>query len=207
MADGANEIAFNTTIGVVVGQSSSDNAIFGNSIHENGTLGIDLIGNGVTPNDLGDTDEGANDLTNFPVLSAATGGVQGTLNSIPDTTFRIEFFGNTACDASGNGEGQTIPRRHGGHDRRDGQRDDSALCCLAGQFVTATATDASNNTSEFSACVTPLGVAAEIAVSVVDTPDPVVVGGQLSYAVTVTNHGPSPATDVRLTRCGMVPST
>ena len=47
-AAASNQIAFNTTIGVVVGQSSSDNAVVGNSIHQNGTLGIDLIGNGVT---------------------------------------------------------------------------------------------------------------------------------------------------------------
>ena len=198
VAGAGNEIAFNTTIGVVVGQSSSDNAIFGNSIHQNGTLGIDLIGNGVTPNDLGDIDEGANNLTNFPVLTGAAGGVQGTLNSIPDTTFRIEFFGNTACDASGNGEGQLFLGSSAVTTDANGNATIPLFAVAAGQFVTATATDSSSNTSEFSACVTPLAVGAEIEVSVVDTPDPVVVGGQLSYAVTVTNHGPSPATDVRL---------
>ena len=31
--------------------------------------------------------------------------------------------------------------------------------------------------------------------TVVDAPDPVTVGGQLSYTVTVTNNGPSNVTD------------
>ena len=34
--------------------------------------------------------------------------VQGTLNSTATTTFRLEFFSNAACDASGNGEGRTF---------------------------------------------------------------------------------------------------
>ena len=83
----------------------------------------------MTPNDPGDTDEGANNLTNFPVLTAVAGGVQGTLNSIPDTTFRIEFFGNTACDASGNGEGATFLGATAVTTDGTGNADDSALCC------------------------------------------------------------------------------
>ena len=51
-------------------------------------------------------------MQNFPVLTSATASngnitLSGTLNSIPNTTFRVEFFDNTALDPSGNGEGQT----------------------------------------------------------------------------------------------------
>ena len=34
--------------------------------------------------------------------------VKGTLNSTPDTTFRVEVFANDDCDPSGNGEGQAF---------------------------------------------------------------------------------------------------
>ena len=47
------------------------NAIHSNAIFENGGLGIDLEADGVTPNDPGDGDDGANDLTNFPDLIEA----------------------------------------------------------------------------------------------------------------------------------------
>ena len=177
----------------------SETAILGNSISGNaGPRGIDLGGDGVTANDAGDADEGPNNRQNFPVLTGGGGGVQGTLNSFPNATFRIEFFGNTACDASGNGEGETFLGTTTSPPTPTGNAAIPLFAAAAGQFVTATATDPSNNTSEFSACVTPLGMAAEIAVSVADSPDPVVVGGQLSYTVTVTNNGPSPATNVRL---------
>ena len=112
MADSPREpatfISFNTTVGVSVTPGSTNNAILGNSITANGGIGIDLIANELLPTIPTDTDEGANDVQNFPVLTAATGGVTGSLNSIPNGTFRIEFFGNTACDASGNGEGATF---------------------------------------------------------------------------------------------------
>ena len=42
----------------------------------------------------------------LPGPDAATGGVPGTLNSTPNTAFRIEFFGNAACDASSTGKGR-----------------------------------------------------------------------------------------------------
>ncbi|HMF04740.1 MAG TPA: hypothetical protein VKH17_08000 [Acidimicrobiia bacterium] len=39
---------------------------------------------------------------------------------------------------------------------------------------------------------------ADVALSVVDTPDPVVAGSNISYAITVTNNGPSAAANVLL---------
>jgi CSLREA domain-containing protein len=94
------------------------NAILGNSIFSNLRLGIDLSGgtesaSGVTANDAGDADTGANNLQNYPVLNTAvslagTTTITGTLNSTPDTTFRIEFFASSAADPSGFGEGQTF---------------------------------------------------------------------------------------------------
>jgi hypothetical protein len=64
-----NRIAFNGDDGVYI-QAGTNNAIRANSISTNGTalnqLGIDLGVNGVTPNDTGDADGGANQLQNWP---------------------------------------------------------------------------------------------------------------------------------------------
>ena len=125
-------------------------------------LGIDLLssGSGVTPNDPGDADPGANQLQNFPVLASATTDgstttVTRSLNSTPDTTFQLQFFANTACDDSGYGEGERLL----GSDTviTDGFGDvafefSAAVATSLGEAITATATDAAGNTSEFSAC-------------------------------------------------------
>jgi titin len=96
-----NVIAFNDGAGIAVGGDTNDGAsgdtISGNSIHDNGGLGIDLGSDGVTVNDPGDGDVGPNSLQNYPVLSAAFSDgistrIQGTLDSVPATTFAIEFF-------------------------------------------------------------------------------------------------------------------
>ena len=78
-------------------------------------MGIELVEAGpiwgVTTNDGGDGDSGANDLQNFPVLTSATSGtttIEGTFNSAPNTEFRLEFFSNSACDPSSHGEGETF---------------------------------------------------------------------------------------------------
>lgn len=68
-----NRIYQNGGSGVAIIGGTS-NLISRNSIYANGTasaaLGIDLNNNGVTINDLNDTDSGPNNLLNFPIISA-----------------------------------------------------------------------------------------------------------------------------------------
>ncbi len=116
-----NTIANNALSGVRVnggGPPFPSIPVIGNSIRDNGDLGIDLMPNGlitgVTANDgLGDPDTGGNGLQNFPVLTAvaALGGstfVVGSLDSTASTTYRIEVYSNGAADPSGNGEGAQL---------------------------------------------------------------------------------------------------
>ncbi len=160
-----NVISGNDRHGVGIVAGATGNAILGNSIFNNSSLGIDLGNDGVTANDVLDADTGTNNLQNFPVLSCATsvGGsttIGGTLNSLATTTFRIEFFVNDACDASGNGEGQTFLGFQNVITDAGGNATISATfaqAVAAGKFITATATrlDGANlpvETSEFSAC-------------------------------------------------------
>jgi titin len=164
MSAAANVIAFNGSAGTVV-SSGTGNEILSNSIFSNTGLGIDLgtvpgtpDPDGMTPNDGGDGDTGPNGLQNFPVLATFdfAGGtlvVQGTLNSTANATFRVELFSNTACDASGYGEGGTFLAS------TSVTTDGSGNATLAigvpgsvsrGEYLTATATDGSSNTSELS---------------------------------------------------------
>ena len=168
LSGAGNTIAFNNRHGVFV-TSGSGNNIFRNAVFSNSSLGIDLGTSGVTPNDAGDGDAGANNLQNFPVLtSAVTGGgtgvtVAGTLDSAASAAFRVEFFSNTACDPSGNGEGETFLGATTA--TTDGSGTAVFVVGLTkavspGAFITATATDPANNTSEFSACQTAVAAAA-----------------------------------------------
>src|SRR5262249_6271289 len=165
-----NVIAFNNAAGVAIhsfsGFNNTGNRILGNSIFSNGALGIDLGNDGVTPNDTGDPDTGANTLQNYPVLTSATVGaglvtVGGTLNSVASNQFRLEFFASPACDPSGNGEGALYLGSL--LVLTDGSGNVSFQTTLPssvapGARVTATATRTStNDTSEFSACVTATG--------------------------------------------------
>jgi hypothetical protein len=168
-AGAGNVIAFNQHDGVAIVSGVASNLqtfvspvghrIEGNAIHDNGDLGIDLEDDGVTADDAGDADSGANGLQNFPVLDAATpmGGsieVTGTLDSDADGAFTVEFFANATADPSGHGEGErslgtaTVMTDGVGHAAIDVTL---PVTVADGALVTATATDAAGNTSEFSA--------------------------------------------------------
>ena len=165
-----NVIAFNGQVGVRNGGGGIGDAILGNSIFSNGILGISLTGSGNTPtaNDAGDGDTGANNQQNYPVLSTVSKGggfvlAAGTLNSTASTTFRLEFFANTACDPTGNGEGRTflgagdVTTDAGGN----ATFNNLSFPAAGGPVITATATVKTGvttftDTSEFSVCMSTL---------------------------------------------------
>ena len=166
-----NVISNNTLAGVavmevVVGDISNtvNNSIRGNSISGNGGLGIDLSstsadGDGVTPNDCDDSDEGPNRRQNFPELLAPTFNqdgtvtVAGTLRSLPSRSYKIDFYSNTAADPTQHGEGegyigtQTVQMSGSGFVAFEFT---STVQVPDTRKITATATDPDGNTSEFS---------------------------------------------------------
>ena len=203
-AGAGNRIANNALAGVVVnGLTSTGNAILGNAIDGNGSLGIDLLGaGGVTPNDAGDARHRRQQPAELPGAVGCRGWRPGSAEqrrrtrrtgssssampraTPPATAKARRLLGVTSVTTDGTGNA-TIP----------------LFAAATGQFVTATATDPLNNTSEFSACVQPTaaGLQADLALAMVDAPDPVVVGSPLTYGITVTNNGPSAATNVVVT--------
>ena len=203
-----NVIAFNGGYGVRV-DTGTGNAIVNNSIFSNGLLGIDLLPGGLTPNDAGDTDTGANTLINWPVLSSArTAGtnvlVQVALSPTPLGQYQVHFYANAACDPTGNGEGQTlIGVTSGTGNGADANLEASLSSSLLppGSFITATMTDSTGNTSEFSNCAQVAADAgtANLSISKQDSPDPATVGSPLTYTIGVSNLGPDAATNVTVT--------
>ncbi|MDX6288051.1 MAG: hypothetical protein QOG53_3536 [Frankiales bacterium] len=155
----ANTIAHNGDRGVQV-TVGTGNDIASNAIFANGALGIDLSPAGVTPNDAGDADVGANMRQNWPVVTAAyvlgtNTQIQGTLSSKKSTTFRVDVFASPGCDSSGRGEGKLFLGATEVTTNSSGTGSFSlsaATVVPAGQVITATATDPGGNTSEFSAC-------------------------------------------------------
>ncbi len=157
----ANIIAFNTGNGITVMNDNDDfNLISCNSIFDNGGLGIDLYLPGVNSNDAGDGDTGPNQEMNYPVIDtviyiSGTGEtiINGSLDTPSPETCTIEIF-RAIPDPTGYGEGA----EYLGSATPDinGNWSDTVSNITNGEFITATATDANNNTSEFSFCASSL---------------------------------------------------
>ncbi len=160
-APNANSIAFNGGDGIYV-ETGTQNTLFGNSIHSNGELGIDLDANGVSANDPNDPDTGANNLQNFPIITSATScsttgitTVSGSLDSIGNSSYLLEFFSDLACDPSGNGEArdflaaQLLTLAQGPASFQY----NLPATVTPGSVIMATATSGGVDTSELSACI------------------------------------------------------
>jgi hypothetical protein len=162
-----NDIAGHLSAGISVTNTYSGVRISGNSIHDNGDLGIDLITTdfqtGVTVNDPLDADSGGNGLQNFPVIESASQRrgsslrVAGTLNSNPSSSFALEFFASPQSDASGFGEGQVYLGSTTVSTNSSGMASfvlNLPVNVKIGWFVASTATNTSSgSTSEFSGSV------------------------------------------------------
>lgn len=156
----------NSSFGVLIDTNVVDTAILANSIFANGDMGIDLGYNRVSLNDQGDGDIGANRMQNFPLATGNTVGgatrIYGTLNSMPSTSFRLEFFSSVACNAGPTrnfGEGQVYLGGTSVSTDIFGNVSYSfspASAVDGGRFITATATKEIGGipaeTSEFSEC-------------------------------------------------------
>ena len=156
-----NIIAYRTAGGIAIESNdlSIGNAILGNLVYSNGLFwpGIDLTADSFPAlnDNVPDSDVGPNQMQNYPVLTNAitlTGStrIQGYLPSAPSRTYRLEFFaadafiregrfflGATNVTTAANGTGTFSVVLNG--------------YAATSRWITATATDPSNNTSEFSA--------------------------------------------------------
>lgn len=138
---GPANVIFDNALDSVFVQSGIDNGIRGNSIYNNSSMGIEL-GSGANLN------QAAPVLTN--VVTGASTQISGTLTSRPKTTYTIEFFANILPGSRG--------RAFLGLEKVRTNASGVATFTFNGPappagypYITATATDPNNNTSEFSA--------------------------------------------------------
>ena len=193
----ANIIANNGQAGVNVANGAG-NAILGNSIFSNGNLGINL-GPAVSRHERRWRRRPRRQQP--PELPGAGGGGRRCAGnaSTARRTARSpsSYYGNTACDPSRNGEGQTFLGSASVTTDANGNATLPLFTAAAGLIVTATATSATNDTSEFSACVTALAPAsADLSLTMSDSDDPVVPGTSFNYVLVAHNAGPGAATRV-----------
>lgn len=169
LANGQGNVIYNNGGGgVEIGTAAivpQRNEIAGNSIYNNGGLAVDLyplnpaFSTGINTNDFQDADTGVNGMQNFPVLtnaviSSGLLAVRGNFNSKPAGLYRIELFATPSWDALNIPEGKIFLGSTNVTTDAAGNANFTANLGSApdpAYLITATATDSSGNTSEFSA--------------------------------------------------------
>lgn len=144
-AGAANTIAFNTNDGVLV-DTGVENLISQNSIFFSGHLGIELINSG-------NASQAAPVMTSV-TASAGSTTVTGSVTAAANTIFTLEFFASAVGNPSGFGEGQTFLGAGSVTTNASGVGNFSLTLPVAlpadQPVISATATDPSNSTSQFS---------------------------------------------------------
>src|SRR6185436_6007278 len=200
-----NKIAHNNKGVVLETTAGIGNRIAGNALNSNTSIGIDLKDDGITPNDATDSDTGANNLQNFPLLGSATIDVSNNLGftatidssgSSPSLGIVLDVYkadssspeqalthlGSTSClGATFTGASFSMPVT--------GIAAGNKIVATATSFTDNTCATVKDGTSEFSAAATV--ATAPAAVSVSKSAPASVAGGQaFSYTITVSNTGP-----------------
>jgi hypothetical protein len=157
-----NVIAFSLFSGVQIddpcndggGPYSTGNRISQNSMFSNVGSGIGLIGK--AGNDPGDVDTGPNNLMNSPDLTSAKAMpgrlvVKGTIDTPNPQTVTIEFFANPVPIPGGHPSGYGEGAIYLGKKRPDSRGTFTVFLPAfpIGTIISATATDANGNTSDF----------------------------------------------------------
>jgi CSLREA domain-containing protein len=171
-----NVISFNGNNGVVVNCSNFSgvivcgvgNQIRQNSIFSNNNIGIRLNANGAS---TGNNNQ-ASPVVSFVSTTGAATTVQGTLASVANSQFTVEFFANDSCDinAGGAGEGQSyIGSSQVTTDAAGNASFNATLNPVnIGKIITASATHTTNGTSRFSSCIIVAPTTATISGHAVD---------------------------------------
>lgn len=200
-ASQGNTIAFQADDGVSVFEAgSTGNTIRGNRIYGNDDLGIDLGDltlEGETDNDAGDGDTGGNNIQNWAVVKAASIADDGTFAFEIDTTtlaagtYSVDFYassdGNLGDNAAGDqaqGERYLFSATGIANGNAAFIANAPFITATAGEFVTATVTDAAGSTSEFSNAVVLTDADADGA-----TPSDLRVASTTSGGLTINSDG------------------
>jgi hypothetical protein len=209
-----NIVVFNGK-GIVVG-SGVRNSIYANKINGNTTIGIDLDDDGPTANDEAmppyDTDNGGNQLLNFPVISSitqtglSTGNVNFTLKSTPSSDVNVCICVNATGGSQCQLEIGCTPYTTNASGLISGAI--AATGMTAGTSTVTAYTRAltgtkAGNSSELSPAVT--FAAAAPAVSITGTsafPSTMVSTSSAVQAITITNTGTGPLSISGITNSG-----
>jgi hypothetical protein len=154
-----NRITGNAKAGIAVtGAATSGTRIAHNLIYGNGGLAIDLGDDGATPNGASHADAGPAGRVNAPLIQAVSGAgptfttsvaVRGTAR----TNYRIEFVAANSADFAGRGAAERLLGSRNVTTNASGVANllvPFGVPLEPGWVVSATATDGSGNTSEFS---------------------------------------------------------
>jgi len=145
-------------------QSSQRNRLVGNTIFNNVGLGIDIFPTGANPNDPGDADEGPNRGQNYPVidnfsidgngdlivlyrLATSTANANYGTNGIYIQFFKSDLLGQGQTFLNNNF--WTVSDQNASSLKSVNLGNAAALGFTLSDLMTATATDADGNTSEF----------------------------------------------------------